>query len=490
VKPRPKTFFALVMLLLGLVALGAFAFSRQVSQGDVVTGMRTLGAGGAVWGLYVVMDGFLLGTGIVVMAAACLARFSRDKSLEALARIAMPVAIACFLGAALSVMADQGRPLLALMNLSLFARPQSPFFVTFTTVAGVCLYGSLIHCVLACRPDLAAHAKIPSRWQPLQRLLAAHYTGSVAQRYRRQKVSFWMSLLMLPALLATLTALAIIFTVRPGRPLGLTLVEVVAFFLQAVTGGLGALVGATALVEYFAGPAAGLAAAGYLRLGRSLLVAVSLSLLSWVGSEWLGLASKEPAAVNYAKALLVDRGYAPLFWTALGCLFVSAALLWHAAYRDVLRPRIVVGAGILAQLGVLLHRYLLLVAWQTHGLSLPYGPGNYRPTWIEAAVVLGIVAFCSLLLLPAVRLIPFVPATPAGPLIPSAAQAQRRALVTAIWCGTGLAATTVGLAFSFRLGTDSFLDPALTASPVMFIAGLAMVATTGAVYELFPDPRA
>ena len=124
-------------MLLGMVALGVDAFIQQIECGDVVTGMRTLGAGGAVWGLYVAMDGFFLGLGVAIMACACVARFSRDRNLEAVARIAMPVAITCFLGAALCVLADQGRPLAALRSLSLFARPQSPMFVTFSSVGAV-----------------------------------------------------------------------------------------------------------------------------------------------------------------------------------------------------------------------------------------------------------------------------------------------------------------------------------------------------------------
>ncbi|HEY5282429.1 MAG TPA: hypothetical protein VIM14_06525, partial [Polyangia bacterium] len=68
-KPRPTlTIVGVVLLLLGVLALGSFAYSRQLLEGDVVTGMRTVGAGGAVWGLYVVMDGAFLGMGIVVMA--------------------------------------------------------------------------------------------------------------------------------------------------------------------------------------------------------------------------------------------------------------------------------------------------------------------------------------------------------------------------------------------------------------------------------------
>jgi len=237
-----------IALLLAMVAVGARAFVEQIVRGDVVTGMRTVGAGGAVWGLYVVMDGFFLGAGVAVMAGACLARFSRDRNMEAVARISMPVAIACFLGAGLCVLADQGRPLAALRALSLYARPQSSMFVTFSAVGAVCLFASLVHCVLSRRSDLAAYAKRPSAWQPLQRLLAAGYRDSAAERYRRQKTGFWMSLFMLPALLAPLTALAIIFVVRPARSLALTLIEVAAFLLLSGAAGLGLLLGAAGLV--------------------------------------------------------------------------------------------------------------------------------------------------------------------------------------------------------------------------------------------------
>ena len=81
-----------VTLMLAGLAVGGLAYFRQLAAGDVVTGMRTLGAGGAVWGLYVVMDGFFLGAGIALMACACIARFSRDREMETVARIAMPIA--------------------------------------------------------------------------------------------------------------------------------------------------------------------------------------------------------------------------------------------------------------------------------------------------------------------------------------------------------------------------------------------------------------
>ena len=475
-------------MLLGMVALGAYAFFQQIERGDVVTGMRSVGAGGAVWGLYVVMDGVFLGLGVAIMSCACVARFSRDRNLEAVARIAMPVAITCFLGAALCVLADQGRPLAALYGLSLFARPQSPMFVTFSSVGAVCLFASLVHCVLSRRPDLAEYAKRPSAWQRLQRLLAAGYRGSAAERRRRQKVGFWMSLLMLPALLAPLTALAIIFTVRPARPLALTLLEVAVFILLSGAGGLGILLGAAALVGRLAGRQAGLEGGGFARLGNALLLMLSLSLPSIVAAEIAGLMSDEPAVSAYARALLADV-YGPLFWSEVVCLFVAAGILWRGARRGRLSPRLTAGAGALTMVAVLLHHYLLLVAWQTHGLSLPYRPGAYVPTWIEIAVVLGIVALCVLLLLPAVRLIPFTPLVFEAEPDQIRVADRRRSVVTLLWFLSGLVIAGLGLALSARMGTEAFQDPILAGSPVVFIVGLALLATTGAVYELMPERK-
>jgi molybdopterin-containing oxidoreductase family membrane subunit len=484
--PLSVSLVGVFVLLSGVLAVGVFASFQQLVHGDVVTGMRTLGAGGAVWGLYVVMDGFFLGVGVAVMACACFARFSRDRNMEAVARIAMPVAITCFLSAALCVLADQGRPFVALHNLAYYARPQSPMFVTFTAVAAVCLFASLVHCVLARRPDLAEYAKLPSSWQHLQRLLAAGYRGSRGERYRRQKVGFWMSLFMLPALLAPLTALAIIFTVRPTRPLLLTLLEVVAFLLLSGAGGIGLLLGAAALVGRLAGREAGLGPRGFSRLGNALLLTLSLSQLSIVAAVIASLMSNEPSASGYAQALL-GHAYAPFFWSEVAIGFVAAALLWRKSRRRHLGSGWVISAGLLTQVTVFLHHYLLLVAWQTHGLALPYHPGVYAPTWIECAVVLGIVALSVLLLLPLVRLIPFAPQVFETHPIEGRGRDRRRFVVTTLWFVDGLVLAVVGFTLSARAGRPSFMDSILVGSPLIFIVGLAVLATTGAVYELLPD---
>jgi Ni/Fe-hydrogenase subunit HybB-like protein len=478
-----------IALLVALSVVGALAYRHQLVVGEVATGLGTLGAGGAVWGLYVVADGCLLGAGVALMACACLARFSRDRDMEAAARIAMPVALTCFLAAALCVLADQGRPAAGLVNLAHYARPQSPFFATFTGVAAVCLFGSLVHCVLARRPDLAEYAKRPSRWQRLQRLLAVGYRGSAAERTRRQQVGFWMSLVMLALLAVPFGALAIIFTVRPGRPLLLVVDEAVAFTVSSAAGGLALLLLAAALVARIAGPRAGLGARGFARLGRGLLLLDALAVLTAVAVEITAFTSGDAAAVACAEAVRAGA-YAPLLWSELGLFFLAASVLWWAARRARLRWRTVVVASALSLAAVCLQRHIGLLSWQTHGLLLPYRPGSYSPSGVEIAVLLGILAFAVLMLLPAVRLIPFAPAVYDERPVAARGAARGRTLAAGLWLCTGLCLAGAGLLLSLRTWTKPFLDPLVPASPVIFMAGLAFLLTAGAVYELLPDGSA
>lgn len=473
-----------LLVLLALAALGAYAYALQLRHGDVVTGMRSVGAGGAAWGLYVVMDGLFLGIGVALMGTACVARFSRDPAMEAVARIAMPSAIACFLGAGLSVMADQGRPLAALRNLSLYARPQSPMFVTFTALGAICLFASLLHCMLARRPDLAQYAKRPSAWQGLQRLFAAGYTGTPGQRYRRRKVGLWMSLLLLPALFAPATAVAILFVVRPSRSVDVVLLEAGAFLLTSLAAGIGLLIVAAALVESLVGRDAGVGRRGYVRLGRWLLVTVSVCLLAIVAAEALSVTSQEPAVASYGRALL--HAYSGVFWGGIGCLFFAAAALWRTLRRWRGHIGSVLVASLATLVAVFLHHYWLLVGWQTHGLALPYAAGAYFPTWIECSVTLGIVAVCILLLLSAVRVIPFVPVAVDRRGAKKVRDVRRAVLVTT-WFVLGLLVTGVGLVASARVGIEASMDPLVTGSPVIFIVGLVMLAMTAALYELLPE---
>lgn len=476
-----------LLVLAGVAAIGGYAYVLQIREGDIVTGMRDVGAGGAVWGLYVVLDGCFLGAGASVMAIACIARFFRDGSMEGVARVAMPFAVACFLGAALSVMADQGRPLASLLDLSLYARARSPMFTTFTAVGGVCLFGGLVHCVLARRPDLAEYAKRPSSWQRLQGFFAAGYRGTPGQRHRRRQVGFWMSLFMLPAICAPALALAVLFVVRPARGVVLTLLEILAFLTLSFAAGLGLVVLAASLVERLAGAEAAVPSRAFARLGRWLTAALALSLLLVLAAEIGSVVSSEAAVASYGRAVL--REYGIMFWTALATLWLATALLRRSLRRGRAGRGVLVLAAGLAVASCFLHHAWLLVAWQTHGLALPYAAGVYFPTWAECCVALGIIALCALLLLPAVRLIPFAPVAVEDLRPAPLPREWLRKAVTGLWLLLGLSAAALGLAAAARIEGVPFPDPQLRGAPLLFVGGLVIVVSAGALYEIWPERK-
>jgi len=124
-------------LLWLLVGVGVYSGAQQALHGDAATGLGTIGAGGVVWGLYVVGDGFFASVALASLTMACLARVLRLRSLKAEAHLALPLAIAGLLASVACVLADLGRPWDAMINLSLVGRARAPFFSTFTLVAGL-----------------------------------------------------------------------------------------------------------------------------------------------------------------------------------------------------------------------------------------------------------------------------------------------------------------------------------------------------------------
>ncbi len=136
-----------------------------------------------------------------------------------------------------------------------------------------------------------------------------------------------------------------------------------------------------------------------------------------------------------------------------------------------------------------IERFLVLVAWQTHGLGLPWPAGTYHPTLIEWSVLAGLAAAAVLVFLLLVKVCPAGTAASPDPAGPPPAGRRLRSLATAACLIFGFAAAGVGLALSAGLASAPFLDPILPGSPLVFLAGLFLMLLAPVAYELIPDGK-
>ena len=146
--------YVTVAILVALVVLGIYAYAHELSEGMAVTGLRNIGPmGGATWGLYITFVVYFVGLSFAGISTAALIRLARIERLRPISRMAELLTVVALVLARLAIIADLGQPLRGIINLFRYARPQSPFFGTFTLVISGYLFASLVYLYLDGRRD-------------------------------------------------------------------------------------------------------------------------------------------------------------------------------------------------------------------------------------------------------------------------------------------------------------------------------------------------
>jgi molybdopterin-containing oxidoreductase family membrane subunit len=482
-------------LLLAGVGVGIYCFTQQVLHGLTVTHMRTVGSGGAGWGLYIAFDVVFIGISFAGITVAALIRLFNLENLKPLSRMAELLTIVCLALGACIILADLGRPIDGLLKLPRLARPDSPFFGTFTMVIGGYLFSSLVYFFLACRPDAALCAEKKTWLRPFYRLWASGYRGTRAELGRHHQSSFWLSLFILPLLVTAHSTLGFIFGIQGGRPGWFSALQAPSFVAMAGASGIGVLIIVAAVLRKVLHLEEVLGVLVFRWLGNLSFV-LTLIVLYFLAADEL--------TASYASALherefvhmMITGPYRHLFFLELGSL--GLALLIYFAQFALRKASVwwtVLGA-ISVNVGAVVKRYLLVVPSQTHGQMLPYAPGEYHPSFIELGLIAGLLCLGMLLYTIFVKIFPILPVAPharrAGRAVLTA-QPQRPLLRRALWIVTlvaGAAMAVVGFLISSRYGVAPYADPLLPFSPVLFIAGLILSFSAPIVYEVFPVRRA
>jgi len=384
--------YLFVVGLMAVVGWAAYAYSVQLREGLVVTGLRDWGTmGGATWGLYIAFLDYFVGvsSGIVV---AALIRLLRLEFLRPLSRAAELMAIISLLMGILSILPDVGQPLRALINLPLYARPQSPLYGDFTLIVAGYLFASLVYFYLAGRRDAAilAQKKTPLQW--FYRLWAAGWRDTPQERARHERVSFFLALAILPLLVTAYSTLGFIFGLMVGRPGWFSALQAPGSVVMAGVSGVGMLILIAAFLRRALGETERLSERVFGWLSTFLMVLVLVYLYFMVVELLTSTYTGHSHEVQLTLSLLWGE-YAWLYWGAVGALVgsVLVPLLWRSSIASA------VVAGLLVNVAAIAKRVLIVVPSQTHGGLLPYGTGSYIPTWVEYSIVVGLFALGTLL---------------------------------------------------------------------------------------------
>jgi Ni/Fe-hydrogenase subunit HybB-like protein len=392
----------------GVLGFGVYAYYVQFTEGDVVTGLRDIGTmGGATWGLYVAFVVYFVGVSFAGIILAALIRIMDLRRLKPVARIAEVLTVVTLVCAALSVLADVGSPLRALINLPRYARPGSPLFGTFTLVISGYLFASLVYLYLDGRRDAAICARVPGRLQALHRVWAAGYRDTPTERRRHRRASFWLAIAIVPLLVTAHSTLGFVFGLQIGRPGWHSALQAPSFVIMAGVSGTGLLIVVAAAVRRTLGEQERLDLGIFRWLNNLLLVLILAYLYFWIVETLSGVYQGGEQEVRVTKALFAGP-YAWLFWLALAPLVVAAALLVTQYFKPGFGLAAGVTSGVLVNAAAIFKRYLLVVPSQTHGTLLPYSPGHYSPTWVEYGVVIGLFAFATLLFVGFMKAFPII----------------------------------------------------------------------------------
>ena len=479
---------AIVLISVVMLLLGVVAFLQQEEYGDIVTGMRTPGYGGASWGLYIIAYVFYVGVSFAGITVAAMSRLFDIAILKPVTRIAELLTITALLAGAAAVLADLGRIEVGLVNLPGFANPSSPFYGTFTLVVAAYLFSSLVYFFLAGRADaayLANHTGPPLNF--LYRIWASGYRDLPAQRARHHKVSYWLALTILPLLVIAHSTLGFIFGLMSGRPGWYSALQAPGFVLLAGVSGTGMLiVFATVLRKVFG--LHGLKDASIRWLGNFLWILAAIYLYFTIVEE-LTATYAGPRADQHVAHEVVAGDFAALFWTYVGALLLTFLLPFLLYLRNRTSTPWLVVAGIAANVAAVCKRYIIVVPSQTHGALMPVEPPRvYVPTVIELAVSIGLFGAIVAAMFVFGRFFILVP-RPHDHGAPPRHRELGRAFAAFGTGFVGISLVVAGLTDSFRLWSGTEVDPRIKFSPVIFASGVMLLFIAAAVYEIFPEKR-
>ena len=404
---KRKAYRIFIAILLVIILIGIYAYYRQLRYGLVVTAMRDYTS----WGIYISNFVFFVAISLVGSLVSSILKLSKASWSYPLTRISEIIAIAAIICASIIIIVDMGRPD-RFINVLIHGRLQSPIIwdviiiSTYLAISVLLLYISLIPDLAICR-DRAL--KVPKWQQKLYRILAVNWSGKPKQVAILKKISFILSITVIPVAFAIHTVTSWLFstTWRPGwdsTNLG-------PYF---VSGALMAGAAVIIIAMYYIRNAhhihAYITDNHFDKMGR-LLVLLSLVYLYFNINEYLGPAFKMVGVEGEHITELFFGKYATMYWLVqlFGLILPIAVLVFKRGRM----PKTMLIVSFFVVLGAWFKRFLIVIPSLQH----PYLPiqdvdesyRHYIPTWEEWAITMASFAGVLLIIALIIKIIPIIP---------------------------------------------------------------------------------
>ena len=402
---RPGRAYVLTVAgLLAVLALGLYAFTRQVRTGLGVAGYQPP----ILWGVYITNFVFWIGithSGTLVSAVLFLLR---ARWRTGVARASEAMTVFAIMTGALFPIVHLGRPWLFYWLLpypnerQLWVNFRSPLIwdlfaiMAYLTVSVAFLYVGLL-------PDIAtARDRIRDWRRPIYRLLSLGWSGTGRQWWHYNSLYGLLAAVAVPLAVSVHSVVSWDFatTLVPGWH---STIFAPYFVAGAIFSGVAMMITLLAPMRTLLGLEAYMRERHFDNLGKLLLVMSLLMSYCYATEYFTAWYSGSPFERGTYLARLTGQ-YAPLAWTVLACNSAVPLALFARRVRTFLPALFAV--AVLVNVGMWLERYVIIVASLASNFDPAVSTDLYRPTWVEGAITAASFALFFLFFLVFVKLFP------------------------------------------------------------------------------------
>ncbi len=397
-----RRFWALVAFLLAVIGWGAYAYSIQIRDGLVVTGMRDR----ISWGLYIATFVFFIGISHAGTLISAILRVSQARWRTPVTRMAEFITVVALICGASFVIIDLGRPD-RVLNVFAYGRWQSPIIWDVLAITTY-LTASITYLLIPMIPDLALFRDRlgggTSRWRGwLYRVLAIGWVGNAPQRRSLGSAIGVLMILIIPIAVSVHTVVSWIFAMTLRVPWDSALFG--AFFVAgAIFSGIAILIIVMAILRRAYHLDEYVTEKHFVYLGYIMAAFAAIMIYANI-SELLvhGYKLREGVEFHFRQLFLAE--FAPFFWFyLLGGLVAPIVIVLLPATRNV---RGMIVAAILVALAMWIERYVIVVTGLRVPL-MPYEPASYTPTWVEWSLLAAGLALFALLITVFTKVFPII----------------------------------------------------------------------------------